>query len=262
MICQIALSRARSFTTRSFATTTRPSASSPIVELREYKLKPEHSATYIKHTTDYAAVRHSHVPTRLFSLPETGGQLHVATHFYHYAGYEQRDQARAQMPADEQWMTYLTLVRPCVQEQISTVFTEAPLVQEFNLHGMANGSSPGDDSAKTSYEIRRYQLQLGYDTVPKFLEHYQKGLPSKMNAPGTCPSTSLVTLLYNDTGPLNEVIEIWRHGNGTHAMGISREAARGATEWRNSIANIADLAISFRSTIHKPVTKNGLSKWM
>ena len=239
----------------------------PVVELREYKLIPGHASTYINHTTDYAAVRHEHVPTRLFSLPETGGPLHVATHFYHYpGGYEERDAVRSQMPKDERWMSYLNLVRPCVDEQISQIFNEAPLVKDFGLHGMANEASPGTSSddgsgSLTSYEIRRYQLKLGYDTVPNFFKFYSAGLPSKLNASGTDPSTSLVTLLYNDTGNLNEVIEIWRHGEGTKAMQISREAARTATEWREAIGNIANIATNFRSTIHKPVGK-GLSKWL
>ena len=98
----------------------------------------------MNHTTDYASVRHEHVPTRLFSLPETGGQLHGATHFYHYSdGYEQRDLVRSKMPSDERWTKYLGLIRPLINEQHSTIFTEAPLVKEFSLHGMSNASTPG-----------------------------------------------------------------------------------------------------------------------
>ena len=253
-----------SSSSRSFVSSA-PSFTS-ITELREYKLIPGQAAKYIQHTTEYASVRHELVPTRLFSLPETGGQLHVATHLYHYdKGYEHRDEARSLMPKDERWVEYLGLIRPLIQEQHSTCFTEAPLVQDFSLHGMANGSSPGQensDGSSTSYELRRYQLRLGYDTVPKFLEYYAQGLPSKLNAHGTDPSTSLVTVLYNDTGSLNEVIEIWRHGDGTKAMGISREAARGAVPWRKAITKIAGLALHFQSTIHKPVAGNGLSKWL
>ena len=253
----------RTLCKRSFTTST---SATPIIELREYKLIPGQANLYMNHTTDYASVRHEHVPTRLFSLPETGGQLHVATHFYHYSdGYEQRDLVRSKMPSDERWTKYLGLIRPLINEQHSTIFTEAPLVKEFSLHGMSNASTPGndesDDGSQTSYEIRRYRLILGYDTVPKFLKYYAEGLPSKLNATGTDPSTSLVTLMYNDTGHLNEVIEIWRHGGGTRAMGVSRNAAREATEWKNAISKIAGLANSFQSTIHKPQIKGDLSKW-
>ena len=254
-----------------FSTSTAVKSSTPIIELREYKLIPGQAGVYMKHTTEYASVRHEHVPTRLFSLPETGGQLHVATHFYHYSeGYEERDAVRSAMPKDDRWTTYLGLIRPLINEQYSTCFTEAPLVKDFGLHGMANANNPGegqdDDGVNgvttPSYEIRRYRLILGYDTVPKFLEHFGRGLPSKLGAKGTDPSTSLVTLMYNDTGPLNEVIEIWRHGGGTRAMGVSREAARSANEWREAITNIANLAQSFNTTIHKPCGAGGLSKWL
>jgi len=61
-----------------------------------------------------------------------------------------------------------------------------------------------------------------------------------------------VTVLSTEVGRLNEVMEIWRHGNGSTAMEISRHAARGAQEWRSAIASIADLALEFTSTIHKP----------
>jgi len=57
---------------------------------------------------------------------------------------------------------------------------------------------------------------------------------------------------------LNEVIELWRHGSGTAAMGRSREAARAAVPWRAAIADIAGLAVSFRATIHRPLE---LSPW-
>ena len=136
---------------------------------------------------------------------------------------------------------------------------------QFGLHGMGNAGNPASAStdpvsSDAIYELRRYQLKLGYHTVPRFLECYAAGLPSKLDAPGTDASTSLVSLLYTDLGPLNEVIELWRHGGGTQAMEASRTGARNAPQWRAAIAEIASLAVSFRSTIHKPVG-GGLSKW-
>ena len=242
------------------------STSPPIVELREYKLHPAFAADYIKATVAAASVRHEHVPTRLFSLPETGGALNVATHLYDYAGgHAEREAARGGMPGDARWVEYLGEVRPFVAEQRSTIFVEASdIVDNFSLHGMGGaGGGPGgggSGDASPIYEIRRYQLKLGYDTVPRFLTHYASGLGSKLGAEGTHESTSLVTLLYSDIGPLNEVIEVWRHGAGTHAMQVSRGAARGAGPWRDAISEIAGLAMSFTSTVHKPVG-GGLSKW-
>ena len=164
------------------------------------------------------------------------------------------------------WQAYLQSVQPFLVDQKSTIFVEAPLVSESE--GVCGLKQPGnieeqlyydqhsDDDTSSSdsiLELRRYQLKLGYDTVPKFLELYGAGLPSKLKAPGTDPSTSLVTLLYSEVGQLNEVMEVWRHGS-TSAMEQSRVAARGATEWKKSIAEIASLATVFTSTIHTPLS--------
>jgi len=225
----------------------------PIVELREYALSPEHATTYMQATADTIELRKSLAPLRFFSLPETGGQLHKATHAYYYqGGHGERDAARKALLGNTDWKAYIEKIRPTVQAQESTIFVEAPLVNEMEkVNGLATvaTSMEGNDSI---LEIRRYKLKLGYDTVPKFLELYGTGLPSKLNAEGTDPTTSLITLLYCEVGRLNEVIEIWRHGNGTLAMEQSRVAARGAHEWRQSIASIAELAIEFNSTVHKP----------
>jgi hypothetical protein len=192
-------------------------------------------------------------PLRFFSEPETGGQLHVATHAYYFSGgLSERDEVRKSMAENGEWRAFTGMTRKYIQSQKSTLFVEAPLVRESNLPGLADvlDSQPGNDSI---LEVRRYNLKLGYDTVPKFLELYGSGLPSKLNANGTDPTTTLVTLLYSEVGRLNEVIEVWRHGNGVAAMEQSRVAARKATEWRSAIASIADLAIDFSATIHKPL---------
>lgn len=165
------------------------------------------------------------------------------------------------------WQAYLQSVQPFMVDQKSTIFVEASLVSEIegvcglkhtgNIEQLLYDQHSDDDASSTSsdsiLELRRYQLKLGYDTVPKFLELYGTGLPSKLKAPGTDPSTSLVTLLSSEVGQLNEVMEVWRHGS-TSAMEQSRVAARSATEWKQSIAKIASLATVFTSTIHTPLS--------
>ena len=144
--------------------------------------------------------------------------------------------------------------------QSSLLFAEAGLVSEFGLHGFMNEESPGGGKGENPiYEYRRYQLRLGYDTVPAFLKAYAHGLPSKLAHQH--PSTSLCSVLYTEVGSLNECLEIWRHGDGVRAMEASRAAARSAIEWRAAIGKIAMLAQTFQSTIHKPVG-DGLSKWL
>jgi hypothetical protein len=242
--------------------TSNTSPATPIIELREYEIAPQYVAPYTQATSDASTLRKELLPMRLFSFPETGGKLNVATHIYYFeGGYEERNQKRKKMGTNNDWNDYLSTVRPFMMNQKSTVFVEAPLVA--NMEGIC-GLKPGNietllQKTGTSelpdssiIELRRYQLKLGYDTVPKFLELYGRGLPSKLNAPGTDPTTMLVTILYTEVGQLNEVIEIWRHGS-TSAMERSRVAARAATEWRRSIAEIAGLANVFTNTIHKPL---------
>lgn len=228
------------------------SPSTPIIELREYDLCTEQSVPYLQATAKAADLRKSLVPLRFFSMPDTGGQLHVATHAYYYAGgLAERDAKRGEMGKSDEWKKYLAECRPCMKSQRSNIFVEAPFVDKVdNVAGLREvGKGVGDDCI---LEIRRYNLILGYDTVPKFLSLYSKGLPSKLAAVGTDPTTSLVTVIYSEVGRLNEVIEIWRHGDGTGAMERSRVAARGAPAWRMAIAEIAGLAVEFTSTIHRP----------
>ena len=153
---------------------------------------------------------------------------------------------------NEDYHRMLQDVWPSLSEMRSTLFVEASeLVRQHDLVGLSGSQSQGGDES-TIYELRRYQLELGYTTVPQFLEHYNRGLGSKLSAIGTDPTTSLCTVMYNEVGPLNEVIELWRHG-GLAAMDRSRQAARTALPWRQAIGNIAKLAQKFTNTIHRPV---------
>ena len=236
----------------------------PIVELREYHLHPEHVSTYLQATTEKGELRKSLAPLRSFSMSETGGTINVATHLYYFeGGFEERTEKRGLMGKNPDFKAYLQEVKPCMINQKSTIFREATLVTETkgvcglapgkveNVMEQILGKEEGGQSGGI-IEIRRYQLKLGYDTVPRFLKLYADGLPSKLSAPGTDPSTTLVTLMYSEVGQLNEVIEIWRHGS-TSAMEGSRVAARSAKEWRDAISKIADLANVFTSSIHKPL---------
>jgi hypothetical protein len=245
------------------------SSSQPVIELREDSLFPEHTATYMEKVVLSSKNSSVVIPKQLcfLSQPQMGGNINVATHAYYFqGGLSERRQLHQSLEQDLDWTEWNKSLKPCIQSEQSTLFVEAPLVKHANLEGMGaaaivNQSNRSCDQAESQndciLELRRYYLKLGYDTVPKFLDLYGKGLPSKLHAPGTDPTTSLVTLLYSEVGRLNEVIEIWRHGNGVPAMEQSRTAARKAQEWRSAIASIAELAIEFRSTIHQPI----ISKW-
>ena len=102
-----------------------------------------------------------------------------------------------------------------------------------------------------TWELRRYQLVLGYTTVPRFLELYGAGLPEKLRVDQTGAST-LATLLYSDCGPLNVVVEVWRHESLQRALD-SRQASRQATKWKEAIGEIAKLGQSFSTLYMRPL---------
>ena len=238
---------------------TRPPA--PIVELRKYQLHPASTATYTKNTIQSSNLRKT-LPLAFFGFPETGSMpLNTAVHLYHYPeGTRQRLDERAALAKKDDWKQYLGRVKECMMQQNSEIFVEAGLVHDFEeVTGLEYWVT--NDQSTTSYgesiiELRKYQLMLGYDTVPNFLKLYTQSIPSKLNAVGTHATTQLVTILVSDVGSLNTVLEVWKHGGdsfcGIEAMEQSRQASRGAKEWRTGIAEIAKLATSFETSILKP----------
>ena len=241
------------FSTRSLSS----SSSQPVVELREDLLLPQHSKAYFdrfRDPLDEIATNTDHSRLCFVSRSELGGPLHAATHAYYFSGG--LSELQEQRSKEDTTFENTNDLHAYIHSQQSSVYVEAPLVKEYSdlVVGLDNITVRPGDEIKNNYsvlEIRRYNLKLGYDTVPKFLEIFGAGLPSKLKTQDS--TTSLMTLLYSEVGRLNEVIEIWSHGEGVPAMERSRVAARKAQEWRGAIASIADLAIEFRSTIHRPI---------
>ena len=234
-----------------------PSAS-PNVELRQYQLHPSQTSLYTERTIESAPLRKS-LPLAFFGFPETGGTLNTAVHLYHYpGGLAERSEKRASLAKKNDWKKYLGDVKACMMLQKSEIYVEAGLVKQFDeIKGLqywvdGHGSQNISSNQKGIIELRRYQLKLGYDTVPEFLSIHNDALPSKLNAAGTHPSTDLVSILVSDIGGLNQVCEIWKHG-GENAMEQSRQASRNAKEWRKGIAAIAELAVTFDTSILKPL---------
>jgi len=240
----------------------------PILEVREEKVHPSLIKRYTQYIKSSTPLRNRVLPqTRLLSMPSTGDYLNKIFHLYAFkGGLQEREQLLFDLEFDENnreglsWARYLESGRSLTEEQKSSIFVEAPLVHSTKeiVGLMKTEKSPvfdivGENDKKCIYEIRKYKLKLGYDTVPNFLSLYGDGLPSKLHADGTDPETELITLMYTEVGELNEVIEVWRHGNGVVGMENSRNAARSAQSWRKAIAKIALLAKEFTSTIHIPL---------
>ncbi|GAB5361166.1 hypothetical protein AAMO2058_000690500 [Amorphochlora amoebiformis] len=233
--------------TRAFSTT-KPVPR--MFEMRKYSLKPDLAGKYWTELNNAADVRRRLLPLLLFANPETGGRLHVATHLYGYQDHMERDRKRAAALQDPDWQAFLSKTKQCINHMESSIYVEAKATLEAcGLPGAAGFDGAAKAEKPGIYEFRRYELALGYTTVPRFLEYYGEGLPSKLDAD---PEAELVTLLYSDVGMLNEVYEIWRHAD-SNSMTRSRIAAREAKQWRLSIGKIAELARSFNTTILKPV---------
>jgi hypothetical protein len=233
----------------------------PIVEMREYDLNPMYAHSYLHHTAAKADLRKQMSPLRLFCLPETGGKLNVATHLYHWrGGYRERNARKTDMASNEEWKEYIKKVQPALASQRSSLWMEAPFVYEMpGVVGlnMGRGESMvrmgGKYSNNAVYEVCRYKLKLGYDVIPTFLDLYADGLPSKLEAIGSDPTSNLITLMYSTVGTLNEVVEIWRHGGGFDAMERSGAAAQNAKEWRESGSKISELTLEVTRTVFRPI---------
>ena len=133
------------------------------MELREYAPKGAARGEVRGCHQECRGLRKGLFPLRLFSLPETGGKLHVATHLYAYESMEAREQARASAMGEKGWGEYLGAVRPLVETQQSNIYVEAPLVDKFGLHGFAPRDSDAlaveGRGAQLYIRIRKYQLR-------------------------------------------------------------------------------------------------------
>jgi len=156
-------------------------------------------------TAGAAELRKNLVPLRLFTLPETGTTLSAISHFYYYEnGLSEREELRGVQKDNTEWKMYLNEARPSMISQKSNIFVEAKeLIDNFDLKGFKTPLINNNNNNNSAiYEYRRYQLKLGYDTVPLFLKHYQSGLGSKLK--NKSPFTDLVSVVYSDIGTLNQ----------------------------------------------------------
>lgn len=268
----------------------------PIVELRQYQLHPPPPPRTSICSRDALpsdpSRKKNPLPLAFVGFPETGAiALDTSVRLYHYSGghAERLDRRSSALAGGDTEMSRYSGEGgdSRVMRRSSEIFVEAPLVEDFeeitglkywvdndgggdgggggggDPPGVNTDEHPGDGGNSSIVELRKYQLKLGYDTVPEFLRIYAGALPSKLNADGTHPTTELVTVLVSDVGSLNTVYEVWKHGGeivgrdtsfcGLRAMETSRRASRGGAEWRDGIARIAELATTFDTTILRPL---------
>ena len=161
--------------------------------------------------------------------------------------------------ADQDHVLPLPSLRQKLSSSESVIMVEATdALQSCGVPG-ATGFEPRETAkgAQVAWELRTYQLVLGYPTVPRFLELYAGGLSDKLAADDSGAS-QLATLLYSDCGSLNVVMELWRHESMQRAQ-ESRAASRKAAKWKAAIGEIAELTTSFTTTYMRPLRE---SPWL
>ena len=249
-------------------------------ELRADHVLPGKMRSYLDEIERTAVSRKRALPGLLgMWKTEIGGSTSVVSHLYHWESFDERDKAQM-LAADEadlygttvsntEMISNMTLPLPSLRDALSDstsmIMNEATACLEAaGLPGALAYSPPSHQEPWTlashepamsrqpvAFEMRKYQLQLGYSTVPTFLELYGTGLQDKLAADDSGAS-ELCTLLYSDCGSLNVVIEIWRHRT-LEASLASRQASRKASKWRAAVEEIAGLAHTFETAMMRPV---------
>jgi len=187
---------------------------------------------------------------------DVGESMTRVYHLYHWIDYNERDKQHAAFRQSAEFSDVSRRMADSVTQESCSIFAEAtPMLAAVGLPGMLDYAVPASASSPPSvgvYELRKYQLKLGYTTVPRFLELYQEGLVDKLAADKSGQS-ELVSLLHSEAGaaPLNTVIELWRH-TSLQGSQISRAASRAAPVWRKAVGDIAELAVTFNTQFLRP----------
>ena len=237
--------------TRRFLSAPARAQAGGFFELRTDHILPNKLMSYVGHHSYMAEQERISKPGWLGSWKtELGGSIDKVSSLHHWASYDERDAAYP--PGSD--MT--SPMQDSLSSSSSVVMLEATAaLQSCGLPGAAGYAPPAADPSsggtRVAWELRRYQLVLGYPTVPKFLSLYTEGLRDKLAADDSGAS-SLVSLLYSDNGPLNVVIELWRHESMQRAQD-SRVASRQAEKWKAAIGEIATLSTDFRTEYLRPL---------
>ncbi|KAL1528047.1 hypothetical protein AB1Y20_009414 [Prymnesium parvum] len=225
-------------------------------ELRLDRVQPAELTPYLEEHASTASQRLQLFPGWLGAWKtELGGNLGEVRSLYHWRSYSERERARAAArdPAAAADVPFPSM-RAKLRSADAAVFVEAEdCLAAAGLHGACAFANPEGvcEEGPVAWELRTYQLVLGYGTVPKFLDLYAEGLRDKLSVDDSGAS-ELVTLLYSDNGPLNVVHEVWRHQSMQRAQD-SRVASRKAVKWRAAVEQIAQLATSFETRYIRPL---------
>ena len=249
---------------RAFAESSPPNPG--IFEFRTHALHPSRVSEYLAACAEHAPTRARLDPGYVCSWRvSAGANPDEITHLHHYPDYDARDAALAAMDADPAWRAFHAAASPAVASRASEIYL--PAAACFAAAGVegapadavrlatraasvpeAAGSNPG--AGRGVFEVRTYQLELGYNPIPKLVAHMAEGLPSKL-ASDPNRVGRLVGMFYSDVGGLNRFVEVWRYPSFQDHIRV-REAARTAEKWRETIGAIAPMVQMFDTKLCVP----------
>ena len=200
-------------------------------ELRTDRVQPGSLDTYLQEVQRTAAARTKFFPGWLgIWKVALGGDNTTVMHLYHWKDYDQRDAARAAVEDSIEWSDR-KLESACAVRRNVAFVEAADTLRACGLPGALAYSpiiSPNHDDVsvcgsktRVTWELRTYQLRLGYDAVPTFLELYASGLEEKLAADASSGASSLCTLLYSDN--VRQLLSTLRpHARPIHAARLVR----------------------------------------
>lgn len=215
-----------------------------MVEVRNYAIKPNMFGEFMGLVDSTRDLRASLLPVIGMYKSDIGSEeLNSFLHLYKYRDFDHRDDIRRKASESHAWaQEYLPRAKGMMTAQKNAIYKPAS-----NIMMSTSAPSEATMTGGDMLEIREYQFQAGYDTIPSVLEAFQKAIPEKIQAASDQGLQSeLVFLGYTDVGVLNNLIEIWKYPTAQTCI-LARQASRNVDSWRECIKTITPRVQHFRS---------------
>lgn len=216
-----------------------------MVEVRNYTIKPNMFGEFMSLVNSTRDLRTSLLPVIGMYKSDIGSEeLNSFLHLYKYKDFDHRDDVRRKASESHEWaQEYLPRAKDMMTAQKNAIYKPAS-----NIMMSASAPSGGAMTRGAMLEIREYQFQAGYDTIPSVLEAFQKAIPEKIQAASDrgLEGHELVFFGYTDVGILNNLVEIWKYPTAQTCI-LARQASRSVDSWRECIKTITPRVQHFRS---------------
>lgn len=161
-------------------------------------------------------------------IPAAGADLSAVLHLSSWASLDERDASEAEVERAHEAGGLANVAGD--SSEIYAEALECTLAAGAAGNGSATHFAIPDTAAQPGvYEWREYQLELGYNPIPKLREAFARGLPSKIEADEE-RRAQIAMMAYTDVGPLNRFVEVGaaprsaprarQHGVGTVAGAV------------------------------------------